>query len=65
MSLAKRNQVTIENLGNIPSKFCWSVLDGNEKDFQATFIPKEGIIPAKGKIDMKILFTPYQGGDLK
>ncbi len=64
MSPNKSNQVTIQNLGNIPSRFCWSILDENLKDFKATFIPKEGIIPAKGSIDMKILFTPYKGGDL-
>ena len=44
----------MENLGNIPSHFKWSVLDCPEKDFKAVFIPEEGIIPAKGKIDMKI-----------
>ena len=46
MSEDKGNGVTIENLGNIPSKFSWSVLDCAPKDFKATFIPKEGIVPA-------------------
>jgi len=64
MSLEKANQITIINLGNIPSKFKWSLLNVEDKDFKATFIPKEGVIEAKSSINMKILFTPYKGGDL-
>ena len=64
MSVEKGNAVKIVNMGNIPSRFRWSILDCHEKDFKATFIPEEGVVPAKGTVDMKILFTPFKGGDL-
>ena len=55
-------QIKLQNLGNIPTKFKWESID--KPNIQINFEPKEGIIRPKSDLPIKAFIKPLLGGRL-
>lgn len=56
-------QLKLQNLGNIPTKFRWEPID--KPNIQIHFEPKEGVIPPKTNLPIKVTIKPLLGGKLE
>ena len=57
------NQIKLQNLGNIPTKFKWENID--KENVQINFEPKEGTIAPKTDLPIKVFIKPLLGGKLE
>lgn len=56
-------QIKLQNLGNIPTKFVWEPI--NKPNVLISFEPKEGTIPPKTDLPIKVIIKPLLGGKLE